>query len=137
MVLKGSVGAFKYYSEANHFGIFVLDTDEVDEGNIVVKGNVFGISEGDYIEVTGEETDHPLYGHQIKMTSFKAVQPSDSGSVYLSIPGGRSAPGKVTVQLKNSTHELKAIADEDLPSGTAVVIREQLADSLFLVSRKS
>ena len=60
-----------------------------------------------------------------------------TGSVYLSIPGGRSAPGKVTVQLKNSTHELKAIADEDLPSGTAVVIREQLADSLFLVSRKS
>lgn len=59
-----------------------------------------------------------------------------TGSVYLSIPGGRSVPGKVTVQLKGATHELKAVADEAIATGTAVTIVEQLADSLFLVEKK-
>ena len=60
-----------------------------------------------------------------------------TGSVYLSIPGGRTEAGKITVRLKGATHELKAVADEPVPTGSAVVIEEQLADSLFLVRRKS
>ena len=60
-----------------------------------------------------------------------------TGSVYLSIPGGRTEAGKITVRLKGATHELKAVADEAVPTGSAVVVEEQLADSLFLVRRKS
>jgi len=57
------------------------------------------------------------------------------GSVYLSIPGGRSNPGKVTVRFNGATRELKAVADEPIPSGAAVVVVELIADSLFLVKK--
>lgn len=60
-----------------------------------------------------------------------------TGSVYLGIPAGRSAPGKITVRLKGATYELKAVADEDIPTGSAVTVTEQLADSLFLVKKNS
>ena len=60
-----------------------------------------------------------------------------SGAVYLSIPAGRSSPGKITVRLKGATHELKAVADEEIPTGSTVTVTEQLADSLFLVKKKS
>jgi len=61
----------------------------------------------------------------------------ETGSVYLSIPGGRTSAGKITVRLKGATHELKAVADEAIPTGSTVVVEELLADSLFLVRRKS
>ena len=57
------------------------------------------------------------------------------GSVYLSIPGGRSNPGKITVPFNGATRELKAVADEPIPTGSAVVVTELLADSLFLVKK--
>ena len=88
MVLKGSVDSFKFYNESNHFGIFILNTPDVDEGNIVVTGNVFGVSEGDYIEVTGNEVEHPVYGYQIKMTSFRAIQPTDTDAVIKYLASG-------------------------------------------------
>lgn len=136
MVLKGSVGAFKYYSESNHFGIFVLDTDEVEEGNIVVKGNVFGISEGDYIEVTGEETDHPLYGHQIKMTSFKAVQPSDSDSVikYLASGALRGIGPKMAIRIFTKFGEKTLDILENEPERLAEVkgISENIARNIAM-----
>lgn len=88
MVLKGSVDSFKYINETNRFGIFYFSTPDVEEGNIVVTGNVFGISEGDYIEITGTEVDHPVYGKQIKMTSFKAVQPTDTESIIKYLASG-------------------------------------------------
>lgn len=60
-----------------------------------------------------------------------------TGSVYLGIPAGRTAHGKITVRLKGATHELKAVADEEIPTGCTVTVSEQLADSLFLVKKNS
>ena len=60
-----------------------------------------------------------------------------TGSVYLGIPGGRAEAGKITVRLKGSTHELKAVADEAIPTGSTVTVVEQLGDSVFLVQKKS
>lgn len=88
MVLKGSVDSFKYVNDNKSFGIFYLSTNDVKDGSIAVTGNVFGISEGDYIEVTGNEVEHPVYGKQIKMTSYKAVQPSDTDAVIKYLASG-------------------------------------------------
>ncbi|MCR5849009.1 MAG: ATP-dependent RecD-like DNA helicase [Lachnospiraceae bacterium] len=88
MVLKGTVDSFKYINDSNHFGIFIFETPDIKEGNIVVTGNVFGVSEGDYIEVTGDEINHPVYGNQIKMTSFRAVRPTESDSVIKYLASG-------------------------------------------------
>ena len=60
-----------------------------------------------------------------------------TGLVYLGIPGGRTEPGKVTVRLHGSTHELKAVADESIPTGATVLVTEQLSDSLFLVKKQT
>ena len=60
-----------------------------------------------------------------------------TGLVYLSIPGGRTDPGKITVRLNGATHELKAVADESIPTGSTVLVTEQLSDSLFLVQKKT
>ena len=88
MVVKGSVDSFKYVNDINHFGIFILNTSEVKDGSIAVTGNVFGLSEGDYIEVTGNEVIHPVYGKQIKMTSYRAVQPTDTDAVIKYLASG-------------------------------------------------
>ncbi|HEX2078473.1 MAG TPA: hypothetical protein VHG08_12215 [Longimicrobium sp.] len=43
-------------------------------------------------------------------------------TVYLSIPGGRGAPGKVHLFLQGRTVEYKAVSREPLPTGAAVVV---------------
>ena len=88
MVIKGSVDSFKYINDSNHFGIFILNSSEAKDGSIAVTGNVFGISEGDFIEVTGNEVIHPIYGKQIKMISYRAVQPSDTDAVIKYLASG-------------------------------------------------
>ena len=88
MVIKGSVDSFKYINDSNHYGIFILNSSDVKDGSIAVTGNVFGLSEGDYIEVTGNEVVHPVYGNQIKMTSFRAVQPTDTDAVIKYLASG-------------------------------------------------
>lgn len=59
-----------------------------------------------------------------------------TGTVYLSIPAKRSGSGKVTVRIAGSTAEISAEAEEELPTGTPVVIESQISESLYLV-RKS
>ena len=43
-------------------------------------------------------------------------------TVYLSIPGGRGAPGKVHLFLQGRTVEMKAVSREPLPTGAQVVV---------------
>ena len=57
------------------------------------------------------------------------------GTVYISIPAGRTEHGKVTVSLGGSTQEIVAVADEEIPTGSAVKVTEALSDSLFLVRK--
>jgi hypothetical protein len=43
-------------------------------------------------------------------------------TVYLSIPGGRGAPGKVHLVLQGRTVEYRAVSRDPLPTGAAVVV---------------
>jgi hypothetical protein len=56
-------------------------------------------------------------------------------SVYLKIPGERSASGKITVKLQNCSRELRAMADEELPRGTQVIIKEHIQGNCYLVEK--
>ncbi len=58
-----------------------------------------------------------------------------SGTVYITIPAGRTASGKVTVALRGSTNEVTAFADEELPTGTQVKLIKALEPSKFLVEK--
>jgi hypothetical protein len=43
-----------------------------------------------------------------------------TGTVYLRIPGGNAAPGKVTLNLQNRTVECEAYSGEEIPTGRTV-----------------
>lgn len=58
-------------------------------------------------------------------------------SVYLRIPGGRSGTGKITVKLDSCSREKKAIADEEINRGTAVLIKEHIQGDCYLVEKYS
>ena len=134
MVIKGSVDSFKYVNDANHFGIFILNTRDVKEGSIAVTGNVFGISEGDYIEVTGNEVVHPVYGNQIKMTSYRAVQPTNTDAVikYLASGALRGVGPKLAVRIFTTFGEKTLDILENEPERLAEVkgISENMARNI-------
>jgi hypothetical protein len=44
------------------------------------------------------------------------------GTVYLSIPGGPAAPGKIHLVLQGRTVEMKAVSRDPLPTGAPVVV---------------
>ena len=56
-----------------------------------------------------------------------------TGTVYMKIPKGRTANGKVTVVLNGCTKEITAVADEDIPRGASVKVKEKIDGKRFLV----
>ena len=58
-----------------------------------------------------------------------------SGTVYLSIPGGMAETGKVVVSCGGATHELPAVAEEPLPTGTPIVVVKSVDGRHFLVKK--
>ncbi len=56
-----------------------------------------------------------------------------SARVYLSIPGGRAAGGRVIVTLKGCTREVAACADEPIAQGVEVTIVAALSANVYLV----
>lgn len=61
---------------------------------------------------------------------------NQTGTVYLTIPASRSGAGKVTVKLPTCTRQIRAFADEELSTGTQVVIVEALSSDTFLVKKQ-
>ena len=61
-----------------------------------------------------------------------------AGTVYLTVPAGRSGAGKVTVLFQDQLRELSAVTDEaeHLPTGTEVVVVGISGSSTLVVCRK-
>ena len=61
-----------------------------------------------------------------------------AGTVYLTVPAGRSGVGKVTVLFQDQFQELSAVTDdpEHLPTGTEVVVVGISGSSTLVVCRK-
>ncbi len=61
-----------------------------------------------------------------------------TGSVYLSIPGKKAGTGKVTVRVQGRTMQYGAMTpEEDLPSGTPVVVLSVLTPGIVEVTKAS
>lgn len=58
-----------------------------------------------------------------------------SGTVYLPIPADRQSGGQVTITLPGGTRQSRAVADEAIGRGEAVIVREALGSDLFLVEK--
>lgn len=73
----------------------------------------------------------------LKMQQSDNITPAElvgqRGTVYLTVPAGRAPGGMVTVTLPGCTRQVSARADDELKTGTAVVISENLGGGSFLV----
>ena len=75
----------------------------------------------------------------LKMQHSGNINPSDIigsvGTVYLRIPAGRSEIGKVTAEVKGTSQEIIAVADEEISRGCSVKIIQQVDGKRFLVEK--
>lgn len=75
----------------------------------------------------------------LKMQHSGNIEPGDIigslGTVYLRIPAGRTEIGKVTAEVKGTSQEIIAVADEEIPRGCSVRIIEQVDGRRFLVEK--
>ena len=81
--IAGFVEHIIFQNQENGYTVFVAVCEEED---ITCVGSCKGLTEGEHIEANGEYIEHPVYGRQFKLASYRVVAPKDSVSVerYLS-----------------------------------------------------
>ncbi len=82
-IVKGMVESIIFRNDENYYTVLEL----ASKGETTVCVGIFPrISEGDFISVTGEYVEHPVYGMQLKSKSFSIDVPEDSEAMerYLS-----------------------------------------------------
>jgi exodeoxyribonuclease V alpha subunit len=80
------------------FGVFKVVLDNSRESRIIV-GNLFSLSEGDFLLIEGEEAEHPRFGSQIKVSRFEFILPQDGEGMAKYLSSGRfKGIGKKTAQ---------------------------------------
>lgn len=88
MNIKGYIDNFKFRSPENHYGVFWLVTEDMEEGEVICAGLSKGMEKGDYVELEGRMVDHPSYGPQFKYSSYKILPPADNISVERYLASG-------------------------------------------------
>lgn len=76
--VRGYVEKIKYRNNEN--GYSILSVSSGDDEYVLV-GTFPYINEGDYLEASGEEVEHPIYGDQIRVESYELKAPEDTASM--------------------------------------------------------
>ena len=76
--VKGYVEKIKFRNEDNGYSILSVFADGED---YILVGTFPYIGEGDYIEATGREVAHPVYGDQIQVEHYEMKAPEDTASM--------------------------------------------------------
>ncbi len=76
--VTGYVEKIKFRNEENGYSILSLAAQD-DE--YVLVGTFPCISEGDFIEATGRQVEHPVYGDQIQVQQYELKTPEDTASM--------------------------------------------------------
>lgn len=84
-VLKGYIEHFVYRNAENGYGVANLVTEDME---IICTGNFKDADVGDTLEVQGVFVQHPVYGEQLKVTSFKVTLPDDAASMQRYLGSG-------------------------------------------------
>lgn len=82
---KGYVNKIVYRNEDNGYTVFEL---ELDGDELTCVGNVPYVTEGEFVEVTGEYTEHSVYGQQLKVEICEDIPPEDEKSVERYLASG-------------------------------------------------
>lgn len=83
--LKGYVEHIIYQNEENGYTVMNVICDEEE---ITCVGMFRGLDQGESIEMTGEYTEHALYGRQFKAQSYRALLPEDVVSIQRYLGSG-------------------------------------------------
>ena len=82
---EGYVERVTFRNEENGYTVLSL---EIGEGELTCIGTFPSVSEGEYLEVQGEMTVHPLYGEQLKVISCEFRAPSDERAIEKYLASG-------------------------------------------------
>ena len=94
--IKGYVEHIVFQNKENGYAVISVSNEEYET---VCTGVFRFISEGEYLELTGEYVFHPKYGEQFRVFSYEAMMPEDSAAIerYLG-SGAIKGIGKVTAK---------------------------------------
>lgn len=104
--VEGYVERIVFRNQENGYTVLSLTNEDVE---VTCVGTFTFISEGEYIEVEGSVTEHPVYGEQIKVEHFQIKEPEDMVSMerYLgsgAIRGvGPALAARIVKKFKNDT----------------------------------
>ena len=59
-----------------------------EEGEIILVGMMKGIAQGESIDAEGDYIEHPVYGRQFKVSSYRAVTPKDAAGMERYLASG-------------------------------------------------
>lgn len=106
---EGYVEKIVYRNAENGYTVLSLSREEEE---LTCVGIFPSVSEGEYIEVSGNMTEHAVYGEQIKVQSFQIKEPEDALSMerYLgsgAIKGvGPALAARITKKFKKDTFRI-------------------------------
>ena len=83
---KGYVNKIVYRNEDNGYTVFELSVD--DDDDLTCVGTIPYLTEGEFVEVTGDYTEHAVYGQQLKVDTCEDIPPEDEKSVERYLASG-------------------------------------------------
>ena len=83
--IVGYVDHIIFQNQENGYTVFELVGDEED---IICVGLCKGMTEGESIRAEGDYTEHPMYGKQFKIVTYKVVPPTDCASIERYLASG-------------------------------------------------
>lgn len=84
-IVKGYIDHFIYKNEENGYGVVSLI---VDEEEVTCTGTFKDADVGDTLEIEGTYVNHPVYGQQLKVSSYKITVPDDAVSMQRYLGSG-------------------------------------------------
>lgn len=88
MVVSGYIERFIFKNQEETFGVFVLVSDDFEDGEMVCTGVTRGFNNGDFVSLEGEITDHKKFGIQFKFTSGSVKQPEGAQAIEKYLASG-------------------------------------------------
>lgn len=133
----GYVEHIVFRNEDNGYTVFHLHNED---GDLTCVGMFHYISEGEFLEVSGEYTNHAVYGSQLQVQEYRVKEPEDLHSieVYLgsgAIKGlGSALAGRIVRKFKGDTFRII----EEEPERLAEIkgISERMAREIAVQGRR-
>ena len=85
MIFQGVVVEIIFESNRDSYKVLLV---EGDDRALVVQGALFGVQLGESLELKGEMQDHPRFGEQMKVDSFRYIEPTQIHSIQIFLGSG-------------------------------------------------